>query len=92
MIAIVAPATLIAYTLYTFGGEGGSPNVPDNNSMMLTVPFVAYGLFRYLYLLHRHNRGEAPEEILLSDRPLLLNILLWLLTGAGVLLGNQLLD
>jgi 4-hydroxybenzoate polyprenyltransferase len=92
MIAIVAPATLIAYTLYTFGGAGASPNVPDNNSMMLTVPFVAYGLFRYLYLLHRHNRGEAPEEILLSDRPLLLNILLWLLTGAGVLLGNQLLD
>lgn len=92
MIAIVAPATLIAYTLYTFSGVGGVPNVPDNNSMMLTVPFVAYGLFRYLYLLHTHNRGEAPEEILLSDRPLLLNILLWLLTGAGVLLGNQLLD
>jgi 4-hydroxybenzoate polyprenyltransferase len=92
MIAIVAPATLIAYTLYAFGGAGGAPNVPDNNSMMLTVPFVAYGLFRYLYLLHRHNRGEAPEEILLSDKPLVVNIVLWLLTGAGVLLGNKLID
>lgn len=92
MIAMVAPATLIAYTLYTFGsGIGGSPNIPDNNSMMLTVPFVAYGLFRYLYLLHKHNRGEAPEEILLSDRPLLINIGLWLLTAAGVLLVNRLL-
>ncbi len=87
MIAVVAPATLIAYTLYTFGsGIGGSPNIPANNSMMLTVPFVAYGLFRYLYLLHKHNRGEAPEEILLSDRPLLINIGLWLLTAAAALL------
>ncbi len=92
MIAIVAPATLLAYTLYTFSGaSSGEPNIPDNNSMLLTVPFVAYGLFRYLYLLHRHNRGEAPEEILLSDRPFLVNIMLWLLVAAGVLLGNRLL-
>ena len=92
MIAIVAPATLLAYTLYTFSSaSAGEPNIPDNNSMLLTVPFVAYGLFRYLYLLHRHNRGEAPEEILLSDKPLLINIALWLLTAAGVLLGNRLL-
>jgi 4-hydroxybenzoate polyprenyltransferase len=90
MIAMVAPATLLAYTLYSFSGESlGEPNIPDNGSMLLTVPFVAYGLFRYLYLLHRHNRGEAPEDVLLSDRPMLINIALWLLTAAGVLLANR---
>ena len=90
MIAIVAPATLLAYTLYTFSSDSAAgPNIPDNGSMLLTVPFVAYGLFRYLYLLHRHNRGEAPEDVLLSDRPLLINIGLWLLTAAGVLLANR---
>jgi 4-hydroxybenzoate polyprenyltransferase len=90
MIAIVAPATLLAYTLYTFSSSSfGEPNIPDNGSMLLTVPFVAYGLFRYLYLLHRHNRGEAPEDVLLTDRPLLINIALWLLTAAGVLLADQ---
>jgi 4-hydroxybenzoate polyprenyltransferase len=92
LIAIVAPSTLIAYTLYSFSsGFAGKANVPENNSMMLTVPYVAYGLFRYLYLLHRHNRGEAPEEILLSDRPMLIAIGLWLLTAASVLLANRLL-
>jgi 4-hydroxybenzoate polyprenyltransferase len=92
MIAIVAPATLLAYTLYTFSSSSaGEPNIPDNGSMLFTVPFVAYGLFRYLYLLHRHNRGEAPEDVLLSDKPLLINIVLWLLTAAGVLLANRLM-
>ena len=89
LIVIVAAATLMAYTLYTFSsGITESSNVPENNTMMLTIPFVAYGLFRYLYLLHIKGRGEAPEEVLLSDRPLRLNIILWLGTGALVLLLN----
>ncbi len=91
LTAIVAPATLLAYTLYTFSGEAfGEPNIPANGSMMLTVPFVAYGLFRYLYLVHKRNLGEAPEEVLLNDRPFLVNGVLWLLTAAGVLLVNRL--
>ncbi|MDA1188680.1 MAG: UbiA family prenyltransferase, partial [Chloroflexi bacterium] len=80
-IAIVAPSTLLAYTLYTFT----APNLPDNHAMMLTIPFVVYGLFRYLYLVHTRNAGETPEEILLADKPLLASITLWLATAAVIL-------
>lgn len=89
LIVIVAASTLMAYTLYTFSsGITESSNVPENNSMMLTIPFVVYGLFRYLYLMHVKGGGEAPEEVLLTDRPLRINILLWLGTAAVVLLLN----
>ena len=82
LIAVVAPSTLLAYVLYTFTAE----NLPENHAMMFTIPFVVYGLFRYLYLLHRKNLGESPEEILLTDVPLIATILLWLGTAASVLL------
>ena len=89
LVVIVAASTLMAYTLYTFSsGITASSNVPDNNSMMLTIPFVAYGLFRYLYLMHIKGKGEAPEDALLSDRPLRLNIVLWLATATLILLLN----
>ncbi|MBI4305064.1 MAG: decaprenyl-phosphate phosphoribosyltransferase [Chloroflexi bacterium] len=89
MIAIVAPSALLAYSLYTFGGNlAEGANVPDNNSMMVTIPFVAYGLFRYLYLVHQKGQGETPEEILLSDWPMLAAVVLWLFAAAGVLLYN----
>ena len=81
LIAIVAPATLVSYILYTFTSE----NLPDNHAMMLTIPFVMYGLFRYLYLVHSKNLGESPEEILLTDKPLMLNIALWLISASAVL-------
>ena len=82
LLAIVAPCTLLSYTLYTFTSE----NLPENHSMMLTIPFVLYGLFRYLALVHRDGLGEKPEEILLRDYPLLLNILLWLISASFILL------
>ncbi|MBM3957438.1 MAG: decaprenyl-phosphate phosphoribosyltransferase, partial [Gemmatimonadetes bacterium] len=92
LIAIVAPSTLVAYTLYTFSsGVVGSANLPENFSMLITVPFVAYGIFRYLYLIHQHNQGETPEDIILADRPLILAVLGWLVTSAAVLLANALL-
>ena len=81
LIAIVAPATLVSYILYTFTSE----NLPDNHAMMLTIPFVMYGLFRYLYLVHSKNLGESPEEILLTDKPLMVNIALWLVSASAVL-------
>lgn len=81
LISIVAPATLVSYILYTFTAD----NLPDNNAMMLTIPFVMYGLFRYLYLVHNKNLGESPEQILLTDIPLILNIVLWLATASVVL-------
>jgi len=90
LINIVATATLVAYTLYTFNTGVSEANVPDNNSMMLTIPFVAYGIFRYLYLIHIKGAGESPEEILISDKPLLLNIFLWLAVGSSVLMWTRL--
>ncbi len=76
---IVSSTTIIAYSLYTFS----APNLPDNHTMMLTIPFVLYGVFRYMYLIQVKHRGGAPEEVLLSDRPLQATILLW---GLAVLI------
>jgi len=92
LIAMVAPATLVAYTLYTFSaGIVLNVNLPENYSMLITVPFVAYGIFRYLYLIHQHDEGESPEDILLSDKPLIASVLLWLFASASILLANRLL-
>ncbi len=77
-IMIVSGTTIVAYSLYTFS----APNVPDNHSMMLTIPFVVYAIFRYLYLIQVKHAGGAPEEILLTDRPFQIAMLLW---GAAVL-------
>ena len=76
LITIVSGTTIVAYSLYTFS----APNLPANHSMMLTIPFVLYGIFRYLYLIQIKQAGGAPEEILLADRPLQVIILLWALT------------
>ena len=86
LVAVVAPTTLMAYTLYTFSGSFlTNVNLPDNNSMMLTIPFVAYGLFRYLYLGYKNDMGESPEELLVGDPALLVTIVLWLTIAALVL-------
>ena len=81
MISIVTASTIMAYSLYTFKAEG----LPDNNLMMLTIPYVLYGMFRYLYLVHKRSSGGSPEEVLLRDRPLLVAILLWAATAATIL-------
>lgn len=72
-IMIVSATTIIVYSLYTFS----APNVPTNDSMMLTIPFVIYALFRYLHLIHVKKAGGSPEEILLSDRPFQITMILW---------------
>ncbi len=79
LITIVSATTIIAYSLYTFSAI----NLPDNHIMMLTIPFVLYGVFRYLYLIQVKHSGGAPEEVLLEDRPLQITILLW---GLAILL------
>ncbi|MEN4010938.1 MAG: decaprenyl-phosphate phosphoribosyltransferase [Chloroflexota bacterium] len=73
LITIVSSTTIVAYSLYTFS----APNLPDNHTMMLTIPFVIYGIFRYLYLIQVEKAGGAPEDILLSDRPLQITVALW---------------
>lgn len=82
MAATVTAAVLMAYGLYTFTAEG----LPENHSMMLTIPFVLYGIFRYLYLVHNRQEGGSPEEILLRDVPTMLTIAGWVITAAVVLL------
>jgi 4-hydroxybenzoate polyprenyltransferase len=80
IITIVIAGTIIAYALYTFSAEG----LPENHLMMLTIPFVLYGLFRYLYLIHAKGQGGAPEEVLLGDIPFIINAFLW--AGSVVLI------
>ncbi|HUG16295.1 MAG TPA: decaprenyl-phosphate phosphoribosyltransferase [Thermomicrobiales bacterium] len=72
-ILIAAAATVMAYALYTFT----SPSLPDSHAMMVTIPFVLYAMFRYLFLVHRRDEGGSPEQMLLSDLPLLTCIILW---------------
>lgn len=81
LITIVSATTIITYSLYTFS----APNLPANHTMMLTIPFVLYGVFRYLYLIQIKQEGGAPEELLLTDRPLQVTILLFGLTVIAVL-------
>lgn len=72
-ITIVSGMTIITYSLYTFS----APNVPENHSMMLTIPFVVYGIFRYLQLIQTGHAAGAPDEVALKDRPLQITVLLW---------------
>jgi len=81
LIVVVSATTIMAYSLYTFSAL----NLPSNHLMMLTIPFVIYGVFRYLYLIHVEDAGGAPEELILSDRPLLATLVLWGLLAVVIL-------
>jgi 4-hydroxybenzoate polyprenyltransferase len=70
MLALVSSSTVMAYSLYTFS----APNLPDNHTMMLSIPFVLYGLFRYLYLIHVKGETDPPDVVALKDRPLQLAV------------------
>ena len=72
MVGIATSATIISYSLYTF-------LAPTNRNLIYTIPFVLYGLFRYLFVIYRQQSGGAPEEVLLHDRPLLAAVLLWII-------------
>ncbi len=74
LLSIVTASTIMSYSLYTFF----SPTSRTHNYLMLTIPFVVYGLFRYLYLVYQRDLGGSPEEILLKDAPLIVDIALWL--------------
>jgi 4-hydroxybenzoate polyprenyltransferase len=73
MIMMSTTMTLLTYSLYTFSAEG----LPPNHTMMLTIPFVLYGLLRYLYLIHVKGEGGAPDEVILKDHPLQATVALW---------------
>jgi 4-hydroxybenzoate polyprenyltransferase len=79
LITLASGMTIITYSLYTFS----APNLPENHVMMLTIPFIIYSVFRYQYLLQVENTGGAPEDVVLSDRPLQAAIVLF---GCAVLI------
>ncbi len=84
LLIISATAALLSYTLYTIEAE----NLPENNAMLFTLPLVALGLFRYLYLLNHSSDAEAPEQLMVRDLPLLATVIAWLAVSAAVLLIN----
>ena len=79
-ITIVSGMTIIAYSLYSFS----APNLPENHTMMLTIPFVVYGIFRYLQLIQIGHAAGSPDEVALKDRPLQVTVLLWGLTVIAI--------
>lgn len=86
MMSIVTASTVMTYSFYTFS----APNLPDNHMMMLTIPFVIYGIFRYLYVIHVQGNGGAPDEVFLTDRPLQISIILFGITTITILYGQHL--
>jgi 4-hydroxybenzoate polyprenyltransferase len=78
LVSVVAASTVIAYSLYTFTAR-------ESKAMMVTIPFVLFGVLRYLLLVHRDDLGEEPEHVLLADAPILVCIALWAVTSAVVL-------
>ena len=72
MLAILAACTILAYALYTLSSETQAKFGTD--ALKYTIPFVIFGIFRYLYLVHQRNQGESPEKVLLTDAPLLIDI------------------
>lgn len=83
MIAVVTASTVLAYAIYTV-----SPEVREKlhtDSLYLTIPFVLYGIFRYLYLVHQREGGGNPTREFLTDRPLWVNVVLWIGTAIWLL-------
>jgi 4-hydroxybenzoate polyprenyltransferase len=81
MMAVVTAGTVMTYALYTFSSE----NLPENHTMMLTIPFVIYGIFRYLYVIHIQGNGGAPDEVLLTDHSLQAAVGLFVLSVVAIL-------
>lgn len=81
LIVLVAAATVSAYSLYTF-------TATSSEAMMLTIPYVVYGLFRYLFLLRTSGIGEEPETTTLTDKPLVVTVVLWIVTAAVILVAT----
>lgn len=80
MLSVTASATLMAYCLYTFTAVSAVTGKP-HPAMMITIPFVVYGLFRYMFLIQSRNAGGSPELVLLEDKPMLLNLLLYVVAA-----------
>ena len=78
LIGVVTAAVVVMYMLYTFSTEVSTKLGTEN--LFLTIPFVVYGIFRYLYLIHKEEKGGSPTRTMIEDTPLLVTIILWLVT------------
>lgn len=85
LLTITATAALVSYILYTVEAA----NLPENNAMLLTIPLVAFGIFRFLYLVHVSRDAEYPELLILRDLPVVLSIMAWTGASALILLLNS---
>ncbi|NQW23083.1 MAG: decaprenyl-phosphate phosphoribosyltransferase [SAR202 cluster bacterium] len=85
LLMVSAAAAWLSYTLYTVEAT----NLPDNNTMLFTLPLVTFGLFRYLFLLNNSEQAEAPEQLIVRDLPLVLSIISWVAVSALVLILNN---
>jgi 4-hydroxybenzoate polyprenyltransferase len=81
MIMIISSSTVVSYAVYTVTAA----NVPTNGAMLATVPILLYGIFHYLYLIHRGGIGGSPEDVLLKDRPTQLTVALWITSSFVIL-------
>ena len=77
LISVTIATTLISYIMYVL--NPGIQQKFDTEKLFFTIPFVVFGIFRYLYLVYSKNKGESPEEILLSDLPFSVNMVLWVI-------------
>ena len=85
MIGVITAATLLSYMLYCISAETIQKFQTDH--MIYTFPFVLYGIFRYLYLIHRKDQGGTPEKVFFSDLPLLLSFILWVIACVLIVYG-----
>jgi 4-hydroxybenzoate polyprenyltransferase len=85
MISVVTASCLTAYAFYTMAPETVAKYQTER--LALTIPFVLYGIFRYLYLVHRREQGGSPTDILLTDRPLLAAVALWAIAVVVIVYG-----
>lgn len=87
MNTITATGTIICYALYTVSEKTTSTFHTDN--LIYTTPFVIYGIFRYLYLLHKKNLGESPEQIVTKDIPLIIDIILYFFVSVAIIYNHK---
>ena len=87
MIGIVTASTVMSYALYTISEE--TTRKFGTTHLIYTVPFVLYGIFRYLYIVHKKEEGGNPTRLAVTDRPLLINIILWILVASFIIYGRR---
>ena len=90
MNTIAATGTIICYALYTVSSKAISTFQTDK--LIYTTPFVIYGIFRYLYLIHKKNLGESPTQIVTKDIPIIINTIIWFIASALIIYKSKILS